>query len=149
MNRTPPAATGNEGSDLEESVLAVIGTLARTYDAQRLRLLELGEPGAPTLPSTLSPLGELEQEVWLDGRPVSASIVDTVVQAREILALRPVTPPLQVGSDAFMAAQGGWWDALLGDVERRCGLAPRTIRIALPAETGPSVRAVFADRATT
>lgn len=149
MNRTPPEATTTEGIELPTAQLEIIGTLARTYDAQRLRLLSLlqhGDPKPATLTSSLRPLGEIESEVWLDGREVSASIVDAVVQAEDVLAGRAVVPPLHVGDEGVMAAEAGWWDALLGDVERRSGLAPRSIGIELPGEVPASVRAVFADR---
>ena len=150
MNRTPPNATlVDDATVISPEALAVIGTLARTYDAQRRRLLERRLEEAlpvPTADSPLRPLAELEPAVSLDGSPVSASIVDAVVLAAQ-LAGTAVSLPLPAASDALVAAEAGWWDALLGDVERRTGLAPRTISVRLPDGGSPGVRAVFADRA--
>ena len=87
----------------------------------------------------------LEPAVSLDGEPVSASIVDAVVLGSK-LAGSATTLPLPVAPDELAAAEAGWWDALLGDVERRTGLAPRSIAVALSPQTPADVRAVFADR---
>jgi hypothetical protein len=151
MNRTPPQpqladpATGFSVPELE-----VIGTLCRTYDAQRLRLLDRGAATSPRSTSTptlspLRPLSELEPAVSLDGAPVSASIVDAVTRAAK-MAGGAVVLPLSEGPPDLVAAEAGWWDALLGDAERRMGLAPRSIAVALDAATPHGVRAVFANR---
>jgi hypothetical protein len=147
MNRTPPQPEiVGESLDISAELLAVIGTLARTYEAQRLRLLErAGECGSA--PSPLRPLNILEPDVRLDGHALSASIVDAVTMAGEF-AGQSVALPLLLGSEELMAAEAGWWDALLGDIERRIGLPPRAVSISLPAHTPESVRANFAERVT-
>jgi malate synthase len=146
VNRTPPQPEVVGELTISPEGLAIIGTLARTYDAQRLRLLErAGQDGGPISESPLRGLASLEPAVMLDGFPVSASIVDAVILAAE-LAQRPVALPFLSPSAELMAAEAGWWDALLGDVERRTGLPPRAIGIALPDEAPPSVRGVFAER---
>ena len=147
MNRTAPKATiVDAAADISPDSLAVIGTLARTYDAQRIRLLELAAaaPG-PVTESPLRPLSELDPTVVLDGAPVSASIVDAVQLAAD-LAGTGITLPLPQTPADLAAATAGWWDALLGDVERRTGLAPRSLTVTLPADAAEEVRAVFADR---
>ena len=151
MNRTPPTAeivtiAGGQPADLSPASLAVIATLARTYDAQRLRLVELAAaaPG-PTTESPLRPLSELEPAIVLDGAPVSGSIVDAVAQAAD-LAGTGISLPLPQNPTDLAAATAGWWDALLGDVERRTGLSPRAITVSLPADAAIEVKAVFADR---
>jgi hypothetical protein len=149
VNRTPPDARLIEGDGLSAQQLAIIGTLARTYEAQRLRLLERIDPSKVALPSPLRPLDALEPDVWLDGAMVSASIVDTVAAGHELLAAQAVVPPLSLGPVEVMTAEAGWWDALFGDVERRSALPPRSISVSLPADVPPAVRAVFADRVTT
>ena len=152
MNRTPPEAqVTDSAAGISPAALAVIGTLARTYDAQRLRLLErrLEESTHVAAPaSPLRPLADLEAGVTLDGSPVSASIVDAVVQAPK-LAAGAVQLPLSDASERLVTAEAGWWDALLGDVERRTGLPPRSIAVSLPDGAPAGVRAVFADRAAT
>ncbi len=145
MNRTPPhASIADPSADISPDSLAVIGTLARTYDAQRLRLIER-QGDVKTADSPLRPLTALEPAVVQDGAPVSASIVDAVEQAAD-LAGTGVTLPLAETTTALVAAEAGWWDALLGDIERRTGLAPRSITVSLPAGTDEAVKAVFADR---
>jgi hypothetical protein len=147
VNRTPPAPEiVGQSADLSPDSLAVIGTLARTYDAQRIRLVELAAaaPG-PATASPLRPLSELEPAVVLDGAPVSASIVDAVTQAAD-LAGTGVRLPLPQTPVDLAAATAGWWDALLGDVERRTGLTPRAITVSLPADAADEIKAVFADR---
>jgi hypothetical protein len=147
VNRTSPKAEiVDTAADISPVSLAVIATLARTYDAQRLRLLErAGEAPRSTSASPLRALSELEPAVVLDGAPVSASIVDAVEQASD-LAGTGVTLPLLQNPVDLAAAAAGWWDALLGDVERRTGLAPRAITVSLPADAAAEVKAVFADR---
>jgi hypothetical protein len=81
----------------------------------------------------------------LDGAPVSASIVDAVTQAAD-LAGTGIRLPLPQTPTNLAAATAGWWDALLGDVERRTGLAPRAITVSLPADAADEIKAVFADR---
>jgi malate synthase len=153
VNRTPPRPEV-VGSSLviHADELAVVGTLARTYDAQRLRLLErAGDRGSSEATVSTGPLRALdmlEPAVMLDGRELSASIVDAVTMARE-LAERPVALPFLAGSADLMAAEAGWWDALLGDVERRTGLAPRAIHVALTGHAPESLRAIFAERVST
>jgi hypothetical protein len=145
VNRTPPhAQLIDPAADISPDSLAVIGTLARTYDAQRLRLLER-QGDVKTAESPLRPLSALEPAVAQDGAPVSASIVDAVGQAAD-LAGTGVTLPLAEAATDLVAAEAGWWDALLGDVERRTGLAPRSITVTLPADTAEDIKAVFADR---
>jgi hypothetical protein len=147
VNRTAPLAQIiDTTADISPDSLAVIATLARTYNAQRLRLLQrAGEGSGPTAESTLRALSELEPAVVLDGAPVSASIVDTVEQASDLVGTG-VTLPLPAAPVDLAAAAAGWWDALLGDVERRAGLAPRSITVSLPADAASEVKAVFADR---
>jgi hypothetical protein len=147
VNRTAPKAEiVDPSADISPDSLAVIATLARTYDAQRLRLLErAAETSGPSSASPLRAPSELEPAVVLDGAPVSASIVDAVEQASD-LAGTGVTLPLPQSPVDLAAAAAGWWDALLGDVERRTGLAPRAITVSLPADTAAEVKAVFADR---
>jgi hypothetical protein len=147
VNRTPPRPEVAAGLTVPPEKLAVVGTLARTYDAQRLRLLErAGHSVTADSDSPLRPLTSLEPAMMLDGRAVSASIVDAVSKA-EAFTRRPVALPLLVGSAELMAAEAGWWDALLGDIERRSGLPPRAIGVALPPDAPPAVRAIFAERA--
>lgn len=124
--------------------LAVIGALARTYDAQRLRLVErAGLVDSSQAPGPVRPLTDLHPAVTLDGSAVSASISDVVTQAETLAAQGFAVPFLTLRED-LMVAEAGWWDALIGDVERRIGLAPRTIRVT--AADVASVQAVFADR---
>jgi hypothetical protein len=145
VNRTPPRPeVVASGLAVSADVLAVVGTLARTYDAQRLRLARRAGECASS-PSPLRPLNILEPAVLLDGSALSASIVDAVTMAGE-LSKQPVALPFLAGSPDLMDAEAGWWDALLGDVERRTGLAPRAISVSLPAQASETVRAVFAER---
>jgi malate synthase len=147
VNRTPPQPQlTNEALPISAQELAVIATLCRTYDAQRLRLLARGSAtaAAPTL-SPLRGLSELEPAISLDGAPVSASIVDAVTQAAK-MAGGAVVLPLAAGPPDLAAAEAGWWDALLGDVERRMGLPPRSVAVELDVATSDEARAVFADR---
>lgn len=147
MNRTPPRpeVVAPDVTILPVR-LAVIGTLARTYDLQRLRLLErAGIKQSAPLVTPIRPLNVVEPTVMLDGRPLSASIVDLVTRAEE-LAVQPVELPFLAGSGALTAAEAGWWDALIGDVERRTGLAPRSVVVTLPSHVPETVRAVFGDR---
>jgi hypothetical protein len=152
VNRTAPKATiVDAAADISPDSLAVIGTLVRTYDAQRLRLLELAAaaPG-PVADSPLRPLSELEPAVVLDGAPVSASIVDAVQLASNKAgtgtAGTGLALPLPQNPVDLAAAAAGWWDALLGDIERRTGLSPRSITVSLPADAADEIKAVFADR---
>jgi hypothetical protein len=149
MNRTPPQPQLTDRAlTITPQELAVIATLARTYDAQRLRLLERRRPSRGIVPaSPLRSLFKVEPGVSLDGTPVSASIVDAVVKAPALAASAVSLPlPLPDGPENVHVAEAGWWDALLGDVERRLGMAPRSIGVALHPEASPEVRAVFADR---
>ncbi len=147
MNRTPPQPQLTDSAlAVSAQELAVIATLCRTYDAQRLRLLARGSATADT--STLSPLrglSQLEPAISLDGEPVSASIVDAVTQAAK-MAGGAVVLPLAASPPDLAVAEAGWWDALLGDVERRMGLPPRSVVVALDVATPTEARAVFADR---
>jgi hypothetical protein len=149
MNRTAPQpVVTTPGEPFSPEALAIIATLARTYDAQRQRLLERRRPSRGIIPaSPLRSLFDVEAGIVLDDAPVSASIVDAVVNARA-LAEEPARLPLPIpaGPDNVHVAEAGWWDALLGDVERRSGLPPRSIRISLHPDASTEVRAVFADR---
>lgn len=147
MNHSPPRPeVVAPGFDLSTDHLAVIGVLARTYDSQRLRLVEraaareLTDAGPP-----LRPLNMLDPGLRLDGRALSASIVDVVATA-DRLAGRPIRIPFLEGAGDVLTAQAGWWDALFGDVERRVGLAPRSCKVLLPPEMPAAVRAIFEDR---
>jgi hypothetical protein len=148
VNRTPPRPEVVEpGVTISKARLAVVGTLVRTYDWQRRRLLErAGVSESSHGQSPLRPLNILEFAVMLDGRPVSASILDLAAHIEELVA-RPIEVPFLDGSGTLAAAEAGWWDALIGDVERRTGLAPRSVIVALPSRLPETVRAVFADRA--
>ncbi len=147
MNRTPPQPHLTDTAlSVSAKELAVIATLCRTYDAQRLRLLARGSATDDT--STLSPLrglSQLEPAISLDGAPVSASIVDAVTQAAKMTG-GAVVLPLSAEPPDLAAAEAGWWDALLGDVERRLGLPPRSVAVALDVATHDEARAVFANR---
>jgi malate synthase len=147
VNLTPPRPQLTEpGPALSSERLATVATLARTYDAQRLRLLQragLNEISAPA--PALRGLQILEPAVLLDGRCVSASIVDVVLLADQPVIELIQVPFLTPASD-LMAAEAGWWDALFGDVERRVGAAPGTLGVALVPAAPDGVRAVFADR---
>ena len=146
MNRTPPLPDVVGELSIAAESLAIMGTLARTYNAQRLRLLErAGHVEEPVSESPLRGLPSLEPAVMLDGVPLSASIVDAVILAAQ-LAQRPFALPFLSPAAEVMAAEAGWWDALLGDVERRTGLPPRVIGVDLPPEAPPSVRAILAER---
>jgi hypothetical protein len=147
VNRTPPRPeVVGSGVAISADALAVVGTLVRTYDTQRLRLLQrAGDCGSPKSRSALRPLNILEPAVMLDGRALSASIVDAVTMAGE-LAQQPVALPLLPGPADLMVAEAGWWDALLGDIERRVGLTPRAVSVTLPQDAPDCVRAVFAER---
>ncbi len=145
MNRTPPEPTVTGSLAVTPEQLATIGTLARTYDAMRLRLLDrLGD--AKPVVTSIRPLGAVDDGVQLDGRPVAAAIVDAVVQAPELTG-SAVDLPLHAAAAELVAAEAGWWDALLGDVERRSGLDPRSIKVTLPDGAPEAVRTVFAERA--
>lgn len=152
MNRTPPEALITDpGADISPAALEVIGTLARTYEAQRRRLMQRRLSSGPNrgiLPAaTFRPLWKDEPGVTLDGAPVSAAIVDAVTMAPELAGSVVKLPlPFPEGPDNVDVADAGWWDALLGDVERRTGLSPRSIRVKLHPDTSAQVRAVFADR---
>jgi hypothetical protein len=144
VNRTAPEPTVTGTLAITPDQLATIGTLARTYDAQRRRLLDRLGDAEPATTSVRS-LGDLEDGVQLDGKAVAAAIVDLVVQAPELTG-SAADLPLHAAAPDLAAAEAGWWDALLGDVERRSGLAPRGIRVTLPADAADAVRAVFAER---
>jgi hypothetical protein len=146
VNSTAPAPTVTGDLAVTPEQLAIIGTLARTYDAMRRRLLaRLGDAAATV--ASIRPLAAIDDRVQLDGAGVAASIVDLVIQAPELTG-SAVDLPVYAASPADAAAEAGWWDALLGDVERRSGLAPRGIKVTLPAGTPDAVRAVFAERAS-
>lgn len=151
MNRTPPQPQLTDpGLSVSPQELAVIATLARTYDAQRLRLLarRSATRGTAELSPTLSPLrglNQLEPAISLDGAPVSASIVDAVTLAAKMTG-GGVVLPLAEGPPDLAVAEAGWWDALLGDVERRMGLPPRSVGVVLDVATPDEAREVFADR---
>ena len=145
MNRTPPEPTVTGDLAVTPEQLATIGTLARTYDAMRLRLLDRLGDATPAVTS-IRPLAAVDDRVQLDGRPVAAAIVDAVVQAPELTG-SAVDLPLHAADAPLVAAEAGWWDALLGDVERRSGLDPRGIKVTLPDGTAEAVRTVFAERA--
>jgi malate synthase len=78
-----------------------------------------------------------EARVRVDGAPVAAGLFDVAVAAtlagpaREAAgsALYLYLPKLESHHEAQ------WWDAFLGDVERRVGLAPRSIRVTVLIET--------------
>ncbi|GAA1836009.1 malate synthase A [Luedemannella flava] len=78
-----------------------------------------------------------EAHVAVDGAPVAAGLFDIAVAAvlggrqREAAgsALYLYLPKMESHHEAQ------WWDALIGDVERRVGLAPRSIRVTVLIET--------------
>jgi malate synthase len=80
-----------------------------------------------------------EPRIQVDGVPVAASIVDLALvatltgPAREAAgsALYLYLPKLESRHEAE------FWDALIGDVERRVGLAPRSVRVSVLIETLP------------
>jgi hypothetical protein len=147
VNHAPPCPEiVAPGLAISSDELAVIGVLARTYEPQRLRIVqraaarELAGAGPPPRPVNM-----LDPGVRLDGRALSASIVDVVTTARR-LAGTPIRIPFLDGSGEVLTAEAGWWDALLGDVERRVGLTPRSFKVLLPLEIPAAVCAIFADR---
>ena len=147
MNRTPPEPTLTATLAVTPEQLAIIATLARTYDAMRRRLLErIGDTsGVAPAPASIRPLAALDESVQLDGSAVAAAIIDVVLQAPELTGTL-VDLPLYATTPDVCAAEAGWWDALLGDVERRSKLAPRAIKVEV-TDLPEQVRAVFADRA--
>jgi malate synthase len=78
-----------------------------------------------------------EHRVLVDGEPVPAGLFDIAVAATlagPALASRGSGLYLYLPKlESRFEAQ--WWDALLGDVERRVGLAPRSIRVTVLIET--------------
>jgi malate synthase len=68
-----------------------------------------------------------ETRVHVDGAPVAAGLFDVAIAARQGLYL--YLPKMESRHEAQ------WWDALLGDVERRVGLPPRSIRVTVLIET--------------
>jgi malate synthase len=78
-----------------------------------------------------------EDRVQVDGGPVAAGLFDVAVAAT-------LAGPALVarGSGLYLYLpklesrhEAQWWDALLGDVERRVGLPPRSIRVTVLIET--------------
>ena len=78
-----------------------------------------------------------ESRVEVDGGPVAAGLFDIAVAATlagPALAARGSGLYLYLPKmESWHEAQ--WWDALLGDVERRVGLPPRSIRVTVLIET--------------
>ncbi|GAA1752505.1 malate synthase A [Luedemannella helvata] len=78
-----------------------------------------------------------ESRVAVDGAPVAAGLFDITVAA--VLAGRERQA---AGSALYLYLpkieshhEAQWWDALIGDVERRVGLAPRSVRVTVLIET--------------
>ena len=85
-----------------------------------------------------------EPRIEVDGLPASASIVDLALAAT-------LTGPARqaAGSALYLYLpklegrhEAEFWDALIGDVERRVGLAPRSIRVSVLIETLPGALAM-------
>jgi malate synthase len=111
-----------------------LGTLSHTREDGRVdRVAE----GAATLVVRPRGLHLNEDRVQVDGVPVAAGLFDVAVAAT--LA----GPGLVArGSGLYLYLpkmesrhEAQWWDALLGDVERRVGLPPRSIRVTVLIET--------------
>jgi malate synthase len=78
-----------------------------------------------------------EPRVLVDGKPCPAGLFDIAVLAASAgPAFAEAGAPLALylpKIEAYPEAQ--WWDALIGDVERRVGLAPRSVRVTVLIET--------------
>jgi malate synthase len=78
-----------------------------------------------------------EPRVLVDGKPCPAGLFDIAMLATGAgKAFAAAGKPLALylpKIEAYPEAQ--WWDALIGDVERRTGLAPRSIRVTVLIET--------------
>jgi malate synthase len=81
-----------------------------------------------------------EPHIAADGRRASASIFDVALLALHCAARREAQ-----GSGLYLYLpkiesyhEAQWWDALLADVERRCGLRPNSVRVTVLIETLPA-----------
>jgi len=81
-----------------------------------------------------------ETRVIADGRTVAASIFDVALLGLHVAGRREAR-----GSGLYLYLpkieshhEAQWWDALLADVERRCGLKPNSIRVSVLIETAPA-----------
>jgi malate synthase len=112
---------------------AAAGTLTFTRDDGRVDTV-----GDSPAALTIRPRGLHlpEPHAVVDDRPVPASLFDVA-----LLATHTAPGLVDRGSGLYLYLpkmqsrhEAEWWDAVLGDVERRTGLAPRSIRVTVLIE---------------